>query len=158
MRVMNDFSRINLKIAEIERKLRTLGFESENISAEEFYKYISGETPTGDIVTLDEILISEYLMLHEIVEISELKKMNVIIDKQTITKHYPKVYEAHLTAMDYELTYALNNGDYGWIKHRLASNPLLPADGYNHLRGKLADKYEMIMKKFKAHSRSHNGI
>jgi hypothetical protein len=143
------FNRINAKIAETVKKVRKLGYEVENISAGEFYDYISGETPTYDVVTLDDILSNEYFMLHEIVEISELKKMNVIIDKKTIMKNYPKVYEAHLTAMDYELTYAFNNGDYEWIKHRLTFNSLLPAEGYNHLRKKLTDKYEMIMKKFK---------
>lgn len=112
-----------------------------------------GETPTGDIVTLDNILSNEYFMVHEIVEISELKEMGIVIDKQTVMKHYPKVYEAHLTAMDYELTFALNNRDYEWIKERLTSNSLLPADGYNHLRGKLTDKRKMIIKKFTDHSR-----
>ncbi|MBS7654838.1 hypothetical protein KEJ43_07205 [Candidatus Bathyarchaeota archaeon] len=148
------FNRINVKIAETEGKLKTVGYGVEHVSAGEFYEYISGETPTGDIVTLDNILSNEYFMLHEIVEISELKKMGIVIDKQTVMKHYPKVYEAHLTAMDYELTYAYNNRDYEWIKERLTSNSLLPADGYNHLRGKLTDKRKMIIKKFTDHSRS----
>ncbi len=150
------FNRINVKIAETEGKLRTLGYGVEHISAGEFYEYISGETPTGDVVTLDDILSNEHFMLHEIVEISELKKMGITIDKHTVIKHYPKVYEAHLTAMDYELTYALNKGDYEWIKHRLTSNSLLPADGYDHLQGKLTDKRKIIMKKFTAKSRFQN--
>ncbi len=32
---------------------------------------------------------------------------------------YPKVYVAHLKAMEYELTYALSKGNYEWIKCRL---------------------------------------
>jgi hypothetical protein len=51
---------------------------------------------------------SEFLMIHELVEISELKKMGRTISKPVIVNS-PKItiYRAHYTAMETELGYAL---------------------------------------------------
>jgi hypothetical protein len=59
-------------------------------------------------------------MIHELVEISELKKMRRTIDKRVIVDS-PKaaVYDAHLTAMETELKYALYKHDAFWAKIRL---------------------------------------
>jgi len=58
-------------------------------------------------------------MMHEIVEICELKKMKIPIDKDTVIKYHPIVYGAHLTAAEWELKYALENKDFKWIRKRL---------------------------------------
>lgn len=108
-----------MRVSEARKKLEELSYNVEGFSKLEFYNYMTGETPTGDVYTLENILENEYLMLHEVVEISELKKKDVPIDKQTIMKFHPKVYEAHLTAAEYELTYAFNRKNYDWIKLRL---------------------------------------
>ena len=115
------FSRIDTKIKEATRTLKQLGYETEHISPKEFYDYMTGETPTGDVITLNGVLCNEFLMVHEVVEISELKKMDTPISKQTVMSFYPRVYEAHFTAMDFELTHALYRKDYGWLRRRLAS-------------------------------------
>jgi len=131
--------------------LKQLGYDCEYISSREFYDYMTGETPTGDVITLDDVLRNEFLMVHEVVEISELKKMGISITKQTIMNFYPKVYQAHLTAMDYELTHALNKKDYKWFKRRLAGvtldDPYLPQE-FNYLRQQLAPRCKSIIKKF----------
>lgn len=155
------FNRINVKIKEATRILKQLGYESENISAREFYDYMTGETPTGDTVTLYDVLRNEFFMIHEVVEISELKRMGISINKQTIMRYYPKVYEAHITAMDYELTHALNKKDYEWFKRRFVSpeiflsqlnDPYLPPE-YNYLPQQLTPKCKSIIKKFSKHFR-----
>jgi dynactin complex subunit len=81
--------------------------------------YMTGETLTGDAITLEDVLRNEFLMVHEVVEISELKKVGVSISKQTVIRFYPRVYEAHLTALDYELNHAINKGNYEWLRRRL---------------------------------------
>lgn len=106
------FSRIEAKIQETTRTLKQLRYASEFVSPREFYDYMTGETPTGDVITLNDVLQNEFFMVHEVVEICELKKMNVPIDQHTVMRFYPKVYEAHLTALDLELTYALDKKDY----------------------------------------------
>lgn len=130
-----------------------LGYGCGSISPQEFYDYMTGETPTGDTTTLKDVLKNEFLMVHEFVEISELKKMNIPINKWTIMKFYPNVYEAHFTALDYEVTYALNKKGHEWIRKRLKDfasqldDPYLPLE-FNHLKQKMAPKCALIMKKF----------
>ncbi|MGB9675749.1 MAG: hypothetical protein ACPL0C_00995 [Candidatus Bathyarchaeales archaeon] len=147
------YDKIASEIMKVVEILKGLNYNSENISPREFYEYMTGETPTGDIITLEDVLCNEFLMVHEVVEISELKKMNVPINKQTIVKFYPQVYEAHFTALNYELTYALNKKDYEWLKRRIENfqsqldDPYLPPE-FNHLKQKLTPKYESMIEKF----------
>ena len=150
------FSKIDTKIKETTRTLEQLGYESERISPKEFYDYMTGETPTGDVITLNDVLRNEFLMVHEVVEISELKKMAIPISKQTVMVFYPEVYKVHFTAMDYELTHALNKKDYGWLKRRLThaedqlEDPYLPQE-FNYLRRELAPRWRSVIKKFSKH-------
>lgn len=100
--------------------LGELEFELNDCTPEEFYGYLTGETATGDRITLRDILGNEYLMVHEVVEISELKRLQAEIGPKTLLETPPEVvYEAHLNAMEFELEYALLLEDYYWLKHRL---------------------------------------
>jgi len=111
---------IETKIEATQKALRSLSYVVKEVSAEEFYDYMTGEIFSDDTTTLDDVLGSEYLMIHELVEINELKKLGLTIDKQVIV-NAPKtaVYDAHLTAMETELNYALHKRDYFWVKIRL---------------------------------------
>ena len=81
---------------------------------------MTGETPTGDTITIADILGNEYLMIHEVVEISELKKMGIPINKQTVIMTFPDPsYGTHYTAIACELDYALSRGDYDWLRFRM---------------------------------------
>jgi hypothetical protein len=88
-------------------------------------------------------------MLHEVVEINELKKMSMSINKQTVMVSYPEVYKAHITAMDYELTCALNQRNYHWLKRRLANvtvdDPYLPQE-FSYLKRELAPLCKTVIK------------
>jgi hypothetical protein len=142
--------RIKTKINEARRILKQLGYESESISPKEFYDFMAGETPTGDVITLNDVLCNEFLMVHEVVEISELKKMGIPINKETVMVYYPEVYKAHITAMDFELTHALNRRNYKWLKRRLAAvtveDPYLPQE-FSYLRQELAPYCKSIIEK-----------
>lgn len=110
---------IGEKIGEATLLLEGLGYDCLRINPEELFNYLAGETPTGDRTTLPEILSNEYLMIHELVEICELKKMGAPIDRHTVTNYHPVVYEAHLVAAYWELRYALKMRDYAWMRKRL---------------------------------------
>jgi len=140
-------SKINARIKEATTILKQLGYKSEDISPKEFYDYMTGETPTGDVITLNDVLNNEFLMVHEVVEISELKKKGIPIDKQTVVNYYPRTtYEAHFTATEYELTHALNKKGYDWLKLRMhhAQDWLNDKD----LPRELAPRCKSIVKKF----------
>lgn len=139
---------IDAKIREAEEALEQLGYVAESVSAKEFHDYMTGETFSEDKTTLRDVLDSEFLMIHELVEMSELKKMGRTINKRTIMES-PKamIYEAHFTAMEYELNYALLKRKYSWIKTRLKQHKLvLLEDPY--LPEELKPRGNVILERF----------
>ena len=100
--------------------IRDLGYQAKDVSAKEFYDWMTGEIFSEDITTLRDVLGNEYLMIHELVEISELKKIGRKIDKRVIVDSPKKViYRAHFFTQEFEMNYALKKKDYYWIKLRL---------------------------------------
>jgi hypothetical protein len=113
-------SEIDAKIMKAREELKKLGYETLDVSAEEFYDYMTGPIFSDDPTTLRDVLGNEYIMIHELVEIIELKKIGSRIDKNVIMET-PKVpyYTAHFNAMETELKYALHKRDTLWAKIRL---------------------------------------
>jgi len=112
--------KIGEKIEETSRILLGLGYDLKPIAAREFYDWMTGEIFSEDKTTLMEVLGNEYLMIHEVVEVSELKKRGAAIDTR-VAVDSPKelIYTAHFIAMEFELDYALGKEDYFWLKLRL---------------------------------------
>ena len=113
-------SEVEGKIEATGKALQFIGYTVGEVSAQEFCDYMTGEIFSEDTTTLDDVLGNEYLMVHELVEINELKKMGRTINKRVIVDS-PKtvIYDAHFTAMETELDYALHKKDYFWVKIRL---------------------------------------
>jgi hypothetical protein len=111
---------VEYRIEDITEMLAPLEYEYAEFTAEEFYNFLMGDIFTPDKITLRDILGNEYLMVHKIVEASELKNRGIELNEETIQKT-PKeiVYSCHLMAIEFELDYALLLEDYYWIKHRL---------------------------------------
>ena len=99
--------------------LERYGYKCGNVKAKELYTYVNGRTPTGDTIGIQDVLENEYYLIHEIVEICELKKLGVAMEEDTVIKHYPEVYRAHIKALDLELTHALKKNDHKWLESRL---------------------------------------
>jgi len=148
MRVSYDAlsKRINERLRDALKILKELGYESQHVSPKEFYDYMTGETPTGDTITIIDVLGNDFLIVHEIVEISELKKMGIPIGRHTIIMFHPKVYEAHFIATEYELDYALDKKDYDWLKVRISHAKSWLEDDY--LPQHLVPRCRAILKRF----------
>jgi hypothetical protein len=103
---------ISEKVKLTMKSLKGLDYDAEEVSAREFYDFMTGEIFSEDKTTLRDVLDSDYLMIHELVEISELKKMGRRIDRRVVVNS-PRtvIYEAHLFAMEFEMDYALKRGD-----------------------------------------------
>ena len=144
------FREIESKIKAARKALKSIGYVAEEVSAEEFYDFMIGETFSGDITTLNDVLGNDYLMIHEVVEISELKKMGKRIDKRVIVNS-PKtvIYDAHFTALEKELSCALHRKDYSWIRTRLRQYKESVLNGDPNLPEEMRFRAESIFNKFR---------
>jgi hypothetical protein len=134
------------KLKMATKELEKLGYKSQHISPKEFYDYMTGETPTGDIISVADVLSNEFLLIHEIVEISELKKFGIEINKHTVMMFHPKVYEAHYVATEYEFNYALGKQNYDWLKVRIEHAKSWLKD--ETMPPHLAPKFKALIEKF----------
>ena len=99
---------IEYRLGQVYELLEELEYQLNKCTPRELYDYMTGETFTGDKITLLDVIGNEYLLLHEAYEISELKRLGVEIGMKTLMEaSKEKIYEAHLNAMEFELDYAL---------------------------------------------------
>ena len=143
------YERIKYELQQTTSILSDLGYKVRQISPREFFDYMTGETPSGDTITLSDVLGSEFLMIHEVVEVSELKKRGFGINKRTVmSSPMTIIYETHYVASEVEFQCALKNGDYDWLKIRInhakswIEDPNLPKH--------LIRNYKALIKKFES--------
>jgi len=130
--------------------LKRFGYAKVNVSAREFYDWMTGEIFSDDRTTLRDVLGNEYIMIRELVEISELKKTGRTIDNRAIVDSpMMAIYNAHLTAMETELKYALSQGDTYWAKIRLRQHKESVLNDDPNLPEKLRPRAEKIYEKYR---------
>jgi hypothetical protein len=86
-----------------------LNYVCDDVTYQELYNYLSGKTPTSDIIDFNHVVGNEYYLLHEIIEICELKKQRINVSGEVVIKYY---HEAHIDALDKELNYVLIKNDF----------------------------------------------
>jgi len=120
------------RVEAAKRILESLNYHLGKVSAQELIDYMSTETFTGDTTTLNDILGNEYLLIHELVEISEWKRRGMKIYKGLlIDAPRTLVYTIHYTALEKELEYALQKGDRKWVEMRVKNSledPYIPEE------------------------------
>ncbi len=115
--------KIRIKIAETQAILKEREIIINPPTPQEFYDYMTGEIFSQDQTTLTDVLASPNLMLHEIIEISELKKLGKTIDTRVIVDSPREtIYCVHFTAMDVELDYLRSIDQTDEYKKRLQSH------------------------------------
>jgi hypothetical protein len=111
---------ITFRLTQTNELLDEFEYEVIKSTPEEFYAFLSGDKISNERVTLRDIIGNEYMMVHVVVELSELKRQGLTIGEKTVSDtDKEKLYEAHLRAADYEMGYAMLIEDYYWMKHRL---------------------------------------
>ena len=111
---------ITFRLTQTNELLDEFEYEVIKSTPEEFYAFLSGDKISNERVTLRDIIGNEYMMVHVVVELSELKRQGLKIGENTVSDtDKEKLYEAHLRAADYEMGYAMLIEDYYWMKHRL---------------------------------------
>ena len=112
---------IEFRLNQVIELLNEFEYELNACTSRELYDYLTGKKFKDSKITFRDRLGNEYLLLHSIIEIGELKGAGVEINTKTIMDTSKDViYGAHLKAMDYELGYCLILEDFYWLKHRLA--------------------------------------
>lgn len=113
-------------LANLQSKMdKVLGYLKKNdysflpISASELVSYFEGDAPSGDTITLAMVLESKWLFIHELIELSELKRMGFSISSQLLFDNPSEVFFAHLIAVEWELALSFREGDHLWVKNRL---------------------------------------
>lgn len=112
---------IEFRLNQVIELLNEIEYELNTCTPRELYDYLTGENFKESKITFRDRIGNEYLLLHTIIELSELKEAGVEINAKTIKNTQKDVlYEAHLKAMEYELGYSMILEDFYWLKHRLA--------------------------------------
>ena len=110
---------IQERIDEVRHYIRLADFVT--VEPVDLIRYFDGEAPSGDITTLDDVLESDWLLIHELVELSELKKAGLEISIDLLTSNVTEVEHAHMLATEIELEAAAQANDKEYIRKRLES-------------------------------------
>lgn len=113
---------IQLLIDKIELQLKQFQIPHVKVSVDDLLEYFSYDAPTGDTTTIQDLLENRWLLLHELIEISELKKKDLPLSIELFYDHFDELLEAHMTATEYEFYLAKQLNDIEWLKKRI---PLL---------------------------------
>jgi len=132
-------------LAEAVRILARYGYEY-SVAAEDLRAYAQADTLYPSAISWDEILGNRLIVVHEVVEIAELKRMGLEITRDVIVRNLERVYEAHLKAAEIEMAIAESMGNYMHIRDRLKAvqdwieDPLVPPG----LRGRYEELYTRV--------------
>lgn len=95
----------------------------DDVTPHELLEYFSGDTPTGDTTTINDVIEHPWLLLHEIAELKHLKLRGFVISRKLLWDNYMDVLEAHIAATAIELKIAKIHGDFKWISKRVSLIP-----------------------------------
>jgi hypothetical protein len=110
-------------IAKNEAFLSEALINEDDVTPQEIIEYFSDDTPTGDTTTINDVLEHPWLLLHEIVELKNLKLKGFIISRKLVWDNYLDVLEAHIAATSTELRIAKAHGDFDWVSKRVKLIP-----------------------------------
>ena len=113
-------SELQRKIDEIVIILQEHNYDLTEVYSKDLINYFSFEAPTGDTTMLKDVAENKWLLVHEIVEISELKKKKLPLSIDVFTAYHDELYECHVTATEWEFKLALISGEKAWIRKRIS--------------------------------------
>ena len=129
--------------------LALMGYELRDVTAKDLAEYMSAETFAPDATTLEDLLVNDYLLIHELVEINEWKLRGYEIHGRLIVDS-PRtlVYEIHYIALRKELDYALVKGDRERVEERLRDleeDEYMPPE-FKEIATRMLRKYRALSK------------
>jgi hypothetical protein len=122
---------------------------------EDLVRWFEADTPFDENFGLDKVIGIPLLVIHELVEIENVKKMGLALTKDVIVKNLEKVDDAHLVATQVELRIAASVGDIDHLRSRLGNirmwieEPSVTAENkerYRHLYDETAAAIERLVR------------
>ena len=76
---------IEFRLNQTYELLEEFDYKINKCTPEEFYAFLSGDKISNERVTIRDIVGNEYMMVHVVVEISELKGLGFEITEKTVS-------------------------------------------------------------------------
>lgn len=111
-------SEVNRAVEQARQLLRDHGYDC-NTTAGDLVRWFEADTPFDENFGLDEVLKEPLIVVHELVEIENVKKMGLAMEKDVIVKNLEKVDDAHMIATEVELRLAASMKDVKHLRDRL---------------------------------------
>jgi hypothetical protein len=101
-----------------KRLLRNRGYDCQ-VTPEELVQWFKADTPYDQDFGLEKVIANPLIVVHELVEIENVKRMGLALTKDVIMRNLNKVDDAHLKAVEIELQLAKSTKDVEHIRDRL---------------------------------------
>ncbi len=143
---------VDRAVAAAKQLLSEHGYECHT-TAEDLILWFQADTPFDEDFGLDKVIPIPLIVVHELVEIENVKGMGIILTKNAIVENIEKVDDAHLKAAEIELRIAASMGDARHLRWRLEHIKMWSEDQsvtpsnrekYKELLGKVAKTVEDI--------------
>ncbi len=107
------------RVVEAARQLLRDHHYNCTTTADDLQRWFEADTPFDENFGLDEVLKNQLIVVHELVEIENVKNMGLALTKDVIIKNLEKVDDAHMIATEVELRLAASIKDVRHLKNRL---------------------------------------
>lgn len=109
---------MELAVKEARKLLQSHGYDCRT-TPDDLRLWFEAETPFDEDFGLDEVLGNPLIVVHELVEIENVKRLGLSLTKDVIVKNLEKVDDAHMVATEAELRIAIALRDVEHIRSRL---------------------------------------
>jgi hypothetical protein len=109
---------VGLAVEEARRMLSENGYHCD-VEVSDLVKWFEADTVYDQDFGLDKVIGVPLLVVHELVEIDNVKRMGLALTKDVILKNQEAVDTAHIRATEVEMQVALSVGDLDHVRSRL---------------------------------------
>jgi hypothetical protein len=109
---------VDRAVADAKRLLSEHGYEC-HATVEDLTLWFQADTPYDEDFGLDKVIGEPLIVVHELVEIDNVKRMGIALTKNAIVDNIEKVDDAHMKAAEVELQIAASMRDVEHLRRRL---------------------------------------
>jgi hypothetical protein len=130
-------------VADAKRLLSEHGHECQ-ATTEDLILWFQADTPFDEDSGLDKVIGIPLIVVHELVEIDNVKRMGIALTKNAIVDNIEKVDDAHMKAAEVELQIAASMRDVGHLRWRSEHIRMWSEDRYKRMLVKVAKAIEEL--------------